>query len=109
MSVVGNGTNGCSTTKTIAVTVNKCTGVTESLMAENVKIYPNPVEGQLQVDNAEKVRVTIFDLRGVVLLNAELEPGQHQLDVQRLSAGLYTMRTVSDSGTNTVRLYKTAN
>jgi len=109
-SVVGTTTNGCSGKKTFTVTVNKCAGIseTESSLSEALKIFPNPANDLLQIENTEKMLIMILNLQGIVLLKEEYEPGRHQLNLSNLADGIYHVRIITAKGTGVRRLVKTA-
>jgi hypothetical protein len=72
-------------------------GVTEnypSNASENLRIFPNPASGDLQILGGEADEVHLFDLMGrEVLAPTELVNGGGTLDVSHLEPGMYFVRS----------------
>ena len=61
-------------------------------------LYPNPTRGDLTI-RAEGMRhVSVFDLLGQKVYEAETEADEHCADLSPLPAGLYLVRVSTDSG-----------
>ena len=69
----------------------------EELVENEIKTYPNPVDGQLTVEGREMSVVTVYDLLGQQLMEKQCQAGTTQviLSVDDLSPGVYVVR-VSD-------------
>jgi hypothetical protein len=94
-SVVGS--NGaCSDTAAVTITVNVCTGVPGINHAgDDITLYPNPASSVMyvQVDNNQKVLLTMYNEVGQVIWNTTSQGKQTiNVPVDNLSAGLYLMR-----------------
>ncbi|MFA5815324.1 MAG: LamG-like jellyroll fold domain-containing protein [Bacteroidales bacterium] len=78
----------------------KALGIGEIPMAENIRMYPNPVSNLLMVDNQNNVKafVTIMDLSGRQVFNGFIEPGKiSPIDVSRFERGLYVVKVVANN------------
>jgi uncharacterized repeat protein (TIGR02543 family) len=67
----------------------------DAIEASAIRIYPNPAENQLTIDNGQlKIeKIVIIDISGrVVLLPPSIESGGGIVDVSTLSAGVYFIR-----------------
>jgi hypothetical protein len=76
-----------------------------------LRVYPNPLQGEwLQWDLAlvETAAATVVAMDGQVVLQTELQPGQHRLNVPTdLPSGLYIVRLdAGASGVFTARFLK---
>ena len=75
-------------------------GIKEEALT-NVKIYPNPTNGQLTIGNCEllSMNVEIYDIMGRALNNIQFSTFNSQLkiDVSYLPAGIYTLRILSEN------------
>lgn len=56
-----------------------------------VKVYPNPTQGLLTVQNASGEAVRIYDLQGKAVLTASLYEGTASVDVSSLPVGTYVL------------------
>lgn len=54
-----------------------------------LKIYPNPCKDHLIIDNAEYGKVSLFDISGRKVLNADKIQNTLKLDVTNLNSGMY--------------------
>lgn len=73
---------------TIDYQVTNTTSVAEQA-SESIAFYPNPVEDVLYLDVAEGTVVRVFDMTGRMV---KREPYQGQLDVSRLTLGVYAVK-----------------
>ncbi|UYZ61161.1 T9SS type A sorting domain-containing protein [Hymenobacter latericus] len=84
---------------------------TVSPLAQQLSVYPNPsADGQLQLVRPAawgSLQVEVLNSVGQVVQRAALRPGDTQLDVRTLSAGVYTLRLTTQAGqTLTKRLVR---
>ena len=64
----------------------------------SVKLMNNPVVGgQLQVLTNQPLFVTVLNTKGQLLLSKQLNAGLQTIDVNKLSAGIYLLRTANES------------
>ncbi len=98
-------TNGCSGVASDTVVVNACTGIEEpgnSLF----QLYPNPNNGMFTLNTNTTGTVVIWDQTGRVVYQNQMTPGRNELNLQRASTGLYTVRFTDNAGnTNTQLLH----
>jgi Leucine-rich repeat (LRR) protein len=85
------------------ISVTETGRVTANQPNETVRFsfHPNPVKNELnlKLDNAaEANRLIIFDLKGIVHKNIQLENGQHKVNLQDLATGTYIIRVQDNSG-----------
>ncbi|MVM32868.1 T9SS type A sorting domain-containing protein, partial [Spirosoma sp. HMF4905] len=72
-------------------------------MPLSIRVYPNPVHGQLQVevtsDGAEPVNLHLYDMKGIVLIHTDLAPreGTQQVNIplNQSPSGHYILVAVS--------------
>lgn len=86
---------GCATTKTIEVVL--CVGISESVSAGSIDIYPNPTTGKISFNNPEALgfEINILDFTGKNVLRSEM--GTIEIDLSSLPAGVYQL-LLSESG-----------
>ncbi len=97
----------------IVLTTDEVTSVNSvSLAEEQVFVYPNPANRQVNVDfslrQTQQVHAAIFDAAGkavfTLLDEVELGAGGHRLQWQPSAAGLYFLRIATEDGLITKRI-----
>lgn len=70
---------------------------------EQALLYPNPVQGQFQIEAKQAGTLQIFDLQGkLVQANLSIEEGTNQIETGSLSAGQYLVVILYQDGTSSV-------
>jgi Zn-dependent metalloprotease len=96
--------NGCEAKDSLKVTVDRCTGIADRSATDKLKIYPNPTEAELQVEyqgsNTGPTRLQIVNTAGQQVIERKLSDTGGQLsqtlNLQSLSAGVYTLMVVTE-------------
>lgn len=92
---------------------NWCTTISLGLedaeqVTGNFVIYPNPLGAErllkLRKKEQEKSLVTIYDLNGAAVGSYNLAAGENEFDLRKLKAGIYILRSESDSGVSSGKL-----
>ncbi|HMQ49081.1 MAG TPA: T9SS type A sorting domain-containing protein [Saprospiraceae bacterium] len=75
---------------------------------ENIKIYPNPTQSELNIELTENQyeEITIFTSKGQVVYNADKGADRYTVDVSQLSPGMYFIRFISNGLATTLRFVK---
>jgi hypothetical protein len=102
--VVTNTTNGCSLTKTVAITVNKCTGEDIQAKLTEVKIYPNPAQDYIELELEWPATITLFDVYGKWMSCYEFNQGHNRLQTTHLTEGFYFVKIKTQDQEVTKRL-----
>ncbi|MDR2907185.1 MAG: leucine-rich repeat protein [Bacteroidales bacterium] len=91
-------------TDTCKVTVASNSSIAEHLQENALRIYPNPVENELRIDNVELAidNVMIYDVYGRMVKEARATNGTTTINVSHLSAGIYVVKI----GTQTAKFVK---
>jgi hypothetical protein len=97
-------TNGCNTATTTTVDVNACVGINEQIVSNGASIYPNPTNGEVQINVNANSTVTIFNALGESVAELQLTEGNHAVDLNDLAEGIYFVRTQNANGISTQRL-----
>ncbi len=81
---------GCEVTDCITVGVDPSTGI-NALNDSGIKLYPNPVAGALtlEINNAEKNTLYLFDVSGKLQISVVLNNGNNTVATTTLSNGVY--------------------
>lgn len=78
-----------------------------SMDSEEVKIYPNPVITNLQIDSSTPIRqISIFNTLGVLVASFSQSFQQSSIDLQTLPAGAYVIHVETEKETKTMKLLK---
>lgn len=99
--------NGGGTTNTSKITVYTYTGISE-VPASDLKIYPNPTSGNLQVMVPENTSysIRILDSKGAQLMEFSGDLESINLDLSTLAAGLYWIHYQSEASKHILKFVK---
>jgi hypothetical protein len=82
----------------VVVTVEDCFGITESLNAQLVEVYPNPSDGIINLvvqDINGAVEATILDIQGSIVIQQWFNcsgADRYTLDLSKLPKGIYLLK-----------------
>lgn len=79
------------------------TGITEGVLAEHIRISPNPFSGELIITSNLTVAASIIDMNGKTVLPVQLTDGINRIDTSVLPQGLYLLNI---PGKGTARIVK---
>ncbi len=69
------------------------------------KFYPNPVNGQLNIESETEADISIINMNGRVVLNIE-NVLQETIDTGNLPKGMYMMKVITDKGVSVHKFVK---
>ena len=78
------------------ITVRNSNDVNE--IANSTKIYPNPTSGRVTIEAEGMIQITIVNVAGQSVYNAEVDTDELSLDMTPFQAGTYLVRIVTDRG-----------
>jgi len=88
-------------------TLNIGTLAVSDISKTQIKAYPNPVVDVLNIDSPSKVKsVSVFDASGKNAANFELNSAKSQVNLSKLSPGVYVVTITTESGTSSVKVIK---
>lgn len=101
----------------VEITLNGCTIIsscTSALSVDDlsldglVKLYPNPVNNQLNIKSDIPLQVDIFNLNGIKIQSVKLDNGLNTIKMNRFSSGLYIFKIteMSKSGMHRQSIYR---
>lgn len=71
------------------------------------KVYPNPVIDVLNIDAAAKVNsVSVYDLSGKVVSSHTMNAVKNQINLGKLTPGVYVVKIETENGSQTVKVIK---
>lgn len=74
--------------------------------AFNVKLYPNPTSGQLDIEAVGMTSISVYDLLGQCLMQIPVDNSQTTLDLSPLQNGIYLVKVSTANGTAMQRVIK---
>jgi hypothetical protein len=78
----------------------------EDNMILNVKLYPNPTSGQLNIEAVDMTLVSVYDLVGQCAMQMSAKDGQATLDMSQLQNGIYFVKVSTVNGSVVQRIVK---
>lgn len=90
--------NGCTKTHTEVIT-----GASE-ININAINIYPNPTKGVINVTNAERANIYVYNIIGDVVSSVEDASNLVSIDISNLAEGSYIVKIVSNKRTITKRI-----
>ncbi|MEI6022014.1 MAG: T9SS type A sorting domain-containing protein, partial [Bacteroidota bacterium] len=105
---VTNTVTGCSSIKTINLSVNKCLGlINTNEMIDHVSVYPNPSNGLLMIETEQVIDIKILDQLGKIILSKHISENSCSLNLSTLSNGIYFIQVNDGKKTKTLKWLKT--
>jgi len=83
-------------------------GIEETLRATSVKVYPNPTNGELTIENGQlKIEnIDIYDIMGKkIIVNSQLSI-INSINIAHLPSGIYFIKISTEAGTVTKKVIK---
>jgi len=93
---------GIVTWDTVVVTVMPVNAVSVANM-KNVFVYPNPVQNELVIENAENCTVQIYDLVGKELYSGIINQNKETVNTSYLSSGTYFLEITCSNGERVIK------
>jgi len=82
------------------------TGISESLAATGLSVYPNPVRDKFTIISRQSTRMKILDIRGKLMLAKDNLSVTENIDISSFSSGIYFLQTFNSKITNVVKIIK---
>ena len=71
------------------------------------RVYPNPIVDVVNVDAASKVNsIAVYDQAGKLVSTHTLNAVKNQINLGKLTPGVYLMKISTENGTQTVKMIK---
>ena len=105
-TVTGSDAIGCASSATISLVVENCNSIGEGgFTTESISVYPNPSQGDINVEGQGLEKIEIYDLLGRKVKQLTVEGESHQkIACSGLTPGVYTVKILTLRITKTVRL-----
>jgi uncharacterized repeat protein (TIGR01451 family) len=99
-------TNPAVVTNSTLNTIESTTAVAPVAAASPVKVYPNPAVDKVYVENLGDGTVSILNVDGSVVIAEHINGTKAMIDVSKLPAGVYILKTTSAEKASTTKLIK---
>jgi hypothetical protein len=82
-------------------------GIQEIFPDSIIKIFPNPTNKSLTIENIPKqATIEFFNIQGQIILQQQLQQGTIDFDISRLAKGIYILRMCCNDKTEVIRVVK---
>ncbi len=71
-----------------------------------VKVYPNPATDNITIENLQDGQLTIVNMNGAVVLQHDITATKTDINISRLPAGVYVLKTTNKDGTANTKFVK---
>jgi hypothetical protein len=102
LTVIGTGTNGCSSTATVSYVRSECAGFSEQTGRMPLTIYPNPSDGTFVIDaalGATTGTIRLVNDMGQLLWTKNVSKDENKFEVN-LPPGIYLCTLTANNGVN---------
>jgi hypothetical protein len=99
---------GCSDSASVAIVVDPCTGVGNSVKLNGLSVYPNPNHGLFTVSlrNGLEKKVELTDLTGRIVLSKCTPDDSIEVNISELTNGIYFVKIDSNGISETYKIVK---
>ena len=98
--------NGCDSTVVLTLYVTGYVGTPEVQKLVDVKVYPNPTRGIVNVEGSDLLSIEVYDNVSHRLLNKAVEGSKADFDLGNYPAGSYYVRVRTAFGTVVKKVIK---
>lgn len=103
-TVTGTGSNGCSKTATVSVTVSLCTGLVSNSNNLSVVLYPNPNNGMFTIESkgfSSAASVQVYDNLGKLVFIETITDTKHVINTN-FATGIYTVKIIDQNTVHSI-------
>ncbi len=102
-----NAVTGCTATAVIMQNVSLCTGLKNSIMDNEIEIYPNPTSGIVFLDMIdETTEIEVTNSLGKVIYKNKTASNKQEVDLSRQINGVYFIKLKTANGTVIKKIIK---
>jgi hypothetical protein len=99
---------GCTGNSSVTIVVSPCTGIDQSSLSGNLKVYPNPSSGEITVEvkNGIATSIDVTDISGRVVLSASAMKDKTSINISHFASGIYYLKVQSSQGIDVIKIIK---
>jgi hypothetical protein len=108
-TIIGTNPQGCATTTLLSIYMTTCTGIYDpSYTIENVRIFPNPSNGQFVVElaNGLEKHIEVMDVTGRIVVDKKTTEDRSNVNISNLPTGVYYVRLRSNGDAKVFKVIK---
>ena len=92
-SVIGTSALGCSSSASVSVKINPCTGLSSYSISDTFRLFPNPSNGEINVESGgTPLKVYVHNLLGEEVMVLSLTPeNNYSAKITLMSKGIYVV------------------
>ena len=103
--------NGCFVSDVVNITVDPCLSVEENNTVANIKLYPNPSQGNVKIELPiswiGNTSLVVMDMNGkVVSTQMNIDNAITELEMQNQPNGMYFIQLINNNQVQTLKLIK---
>ena len=97
-SASGTSTDGCVGSNTLQLNVTECTNIKTIASKANIKVYPNPNNGEFTIEltNINNSNITITNVLGQIIKTQKAEL-MNQIDLNLFDKGIYFINVMENN------------
>ncbi len=96
--------SGCSSLKTLTITVLPCVGISETGSSEGLRVYPNPNSGVFTFETPEACEIKIYNSLGQEVYRASVAEGTSPIDISGEAKGVYLLEMSNKESKRQVKI-----
>ncbi len=89
-------------------TVANCATVlaNDTFEKNNLKLFPNPVSNELNIDNSENLKIKVYDTTGKIVINEDSNIDlNRKVNVSNLNSGIYLLELIDNENNRLVKRF----
>ena len=83
--------------------------IEEKKDTHEITIFPNPTSNKITIESAQYKTITtikILNIRGQELINQQIKEGEKEIDISKLTPGIYFVKCYSDKSVEVIKVVK---
>jgi hypothetical protein len=106
-TVTGTGSNSCTASKTVSVTVKSCVGIAEDVLKDPPIVLPNPSSGNFELKGTvHGALIEIYSSDGKILTTSKCTSGSEFISLGEYPDGIYILSYRVNSATFRMKMIK---
>jgi PKD repeat protein len=91
---------------TVDVVPQIITGINLKELSNSIKVYPNPAINSVTIETQQQSTIEILNIQGQTMLQQHLQQGKINIDISRLTKGVYILRLNNNDKTVVTKIVK---
>ncbi len=91
-TLTGTDANGCTNISVFTQSVSLCTGINSKVIEQNIKIYPNPNNGNFSIELNEPAQIIIYNTLGQIVYDETKSDLKNDISLSGFAKGAYFIK-----------------